>query len=309
MISYVIIFLLLLIALIIVAVYIYQLRRTVDEMHGMMTSMIIGMTAGLITSTLFLIPTGNFLWGVIIGSVSGLLFGLPLGKLGGQLGIMEGVAAGPMGGMMGAMLGQMVRPFNLEIFLPFFVLIILLFLVSISSLIHHHSNCCATAIQPAHSQSSKQYFYFLSGLGIVIFLVSIFLSFPLEPAYTLADLQKNINSTDIPSSQNLTDSSSSKINETQQTTIKKKWQEASILITASQYLPNTIIAKKGLPLRLYLSANETAGCGRDIIFPDFNVRAIVQTGETKMIEIMPKESGIFPFSCSMNMLRGQLVVQ
>lgn len=111
-ISYIVIFTLAIEVLLAVAIYAYKRRDAIDEMHGMMIGMTLGMFSGLVTATLFLIPTGNFLNGVIIGSLVGLAFGIPLGRLGGHLGVIEGVMAGPMGGMMGAMLGLMIRPFS-----------------------------------------------------------------------------------------------------------------------------------------------------------------------------------------------------
>ncbi len=118
--SYVIIYSLYLLITVAVSFYVYSLRKNLDDMHGMMVGMTLGMVAGLAVSTIFVIPTGNFLYGVILGSFVGLFFGIPFGRLGGHLGVVEGVVAGPMGGMMGAMLGQMVRPFDIEIFIPFF---------------------------------------------------------------------------------------------------------------------------------------------------------------------------------------------
>ena len=60
--SYIIIYILYIIVLAVVSIYVYKLRKMIDEMHGMMIGMTFGMFAGLITATLFLIPTGNFLY-------------------------------------------------------------------------------------------------------------------------------------------------------------------------------------------------------------------------------------------------------
>ena len=64
--SYIIIYSLYLIVTLAVSLYVYKLRKMIDEMHGMMIGMTFGMLAGLVTATIFLIPTGNFLYGFII---------------------------------------------------------------------------------------------------------------------------------------------------------------------------------------------------------------------------------------------------
>jgi hypothetical protein len=136
-----------------VAYYANRHKRKLDEMHGMMVGMTFGMTAGLLTSTLYLIPTGEFLNGVIFGSIAGLVFGLPFGRFGGHLGVMEGIVAGPMGGMMGAMLGQMVRPFDIELFVPFFAFIFLLTMVGVSYTVHCGASCCPTPENPGGNKT------------------------------------------------------------------------------------------------------------------------------------------------------------
>ena len=47
-----------------------------------------------------------------------------------------------MHGMMGAMLGQMIRPFSINVFMPFFTAILLLAMISISYTVHCGACCC-----------------------------------------------------------------------------------------------------------------------------------------------------------------------
>lgn len=176
--TYIIIFTLAIEVLVFVSIYAYKNKNILDEMHGMMVGMTLGMMSGLIAATLYLIPTGNFLNGVIIGSIVGLIFGMPLGKLGGHLGLMEGVMAGPMGGMMGAMLGQMVRPFSIEIFMPFLMFIFLLTMIGITYAVHCKCNSehCEPGEQPIYKVSDK---FLMTWILTVAFLLglSIFLPF------------------------------------------------------------------------------------------------------------------------------------
>ena len=308
--SYIIIYILYIIVLAVVSIYVYKLRKMIDEMHGMMIGMTFGMFAGLITATLFLIPTGNFLYGVIIGSIVGLLFGIPFGKLGGHLGIMEGTIAGPMGGMMGAMLGQMIRPFDIELFIPFFTFVFLITMIGITYAVNCRVSCCNTEQNKEKNKLSKG--FILLWLVTIIFLltISVILPFsidadkktPLKASDSLSE--KNNQSLQLPPYlQELMKE------DKKEAVIKGDYQEIDLQISASKYSPNVITAKKNIPLRINLFADENAGCAREIIFPDFNIDKIVPAGGKEIIEISPTEEGEFKFRCSMDMIKGKLIIK
>lgn len=290
--NYLLLFLGNLAALIATAVYAHSYRKNMGEMHGMMVGMTLGMTSGLLTATLLVIPTGNFLWGVILGSLVGLAFGIPLGKLGGHLGVMEGIMAGPMGGMMGAMLGQMIRPFDLTLFVPFFTAIILLSVIGMSYSIR--CGCCKTKKTP-------NTFVIAWTIGAALLLAtSLSLNFALEqekqtpPAPTELKLPaylQNINK------------------ETRGTPIVVNGrQEINVTISSNAYTPNTIEAQAGMPLRITFAANEDAGCGREVVIPDFSIKKIVPGGGNASVELKSLKTGRYPFACSMDMMRGTIIV-
>ena len=300
--SYLLMFALALAVLLGNAAYIWTQRKQVDEMHGMMTGMTLGMLAGLFTATLYLIPTGDFLTGVIIGSITGLVFGIPFGRLGGHLGVMEGVVAGPMGGMMGAMLGQMVRPFNIEIFMPFFMAVVLVTLLGLSYAVHCGVSCCKGK-QRKQTRLPNQ----LITAGIVAVIVvlglSVFLSFPLAQASSTTSITPADQALKLPSSLQAF------AQEVRAEAVQKDgFQEAELRITQSRYEPNIIVAKKGIPLRITITADKTAGCARDISFPDFRIQSVVPVDTPVALELMPDKEGEFPFRCSMDMARGKLIV-
>ncbi len=291
-------FLLLFAILIGTAVYISKRRKQLDEMHGMMVGMTMGTLAGMITATMYLIPTGNFLYGVMMGSIVGLLFGIPFGKYGGHLGIMEGVIAGPMGGMMGAMLGQMMRPFSVDIFMPFFSFIILIILLGLSYAVYCGASCCGSKTEkPAKVPNTFITWWLIA--SIVVLGVSVMLSFNIEDS-----APKNTHELTLPANlQQFTREVRA------ETIVQNGVQEIDLLITRAAYSPNVIVAKKGVPLKINVRADETAGCGSDIIFPDFGIRKIVPAGANAVIEFTPDKEGTFKFHCSMDMARGKLIVQ
>lgn len=300
--SFQIIFLASMLVLIGVAIYVWNKRKYVDEMHGMMVGMTLGMVAGLITAALFLIPTGNFLYGTIIGTFVGLLFGIPFGRLGGHLGLVEGIMAGPMGGMMGAMLGQMMRPFNIEIFMPFFMFVFLLSLLGISYAVHCGVSCCSgKAKKPSPVPGS--FITAWIAVSIVILGLSVLLPFSIVEASPVPS-QSSSNDLKLPS---YIQQASQEIKA--EAVMKDGFQEVEMTIANSAYSPNVIVAKQGILLKIKVHADQSAGCGSEIVFPDFNIRKIVPAGADGVIELTPNKAGTFPFHCSMDMAKGKLIVQ
>lgn len=70
----------------------------------------------------------------------------------------------------------------------------------------------------------------------------------------------------------------------------------------------SITVKKGVPVRLYFTAEAGAGCGSSLLMEDFNVRLVSRNGQTQMAEFTPTKAGTFYYHCSMWMFKGQLVV-
>lgn len=123
--SYSFAFLLSLALILVSAYFAYRHYRTTTEMCCMMIGMAYGTAAGFASGTLLVLPNGDYLLGMIGGTAVGLAVGIPMGRWGGALGRMEGVMAGIMGGMMGAMTGLMVRPFDLQLFMLYFFIVVI----------------------------------------------------------------------------------------------------------------------------------------------------------------------------------------
>ncbi len=86
------------------------------------------------------------------------------------------------------------------------------------------------------------------------------------------------------------------------------YQEVMILVKGG-YTPDTIVVRRGKPVRLNFRREETAGCSDKVVFADFQKTADLPTGQVVPIELMPKEPGEFAFSCPMGMFRGKLIVE
>ena len=86
------------------------------------------------------------------------------------------------------------------------------------------------------------------------------------------------------------------------------YQEAMILVKGG-YTPDTIIVRRGKPVRLNFRREETASCSDKVIFEHFGKSAELPTGELVAVELMPTEAGEFAFACPMGMFRGRLIVE
>ena len=75
------------------------------------------------------------------------------------------------------------------------------------------------------------------------------------------------------------------------------------------YTPDTIIVRRGRPVRLNFRREETASCSDKVIFADFQKSADLPTGQTVAVELLPKEPEEFGFACPMGMFRGRLIVE
>lgn len=85
-------------------------------------------------------------------------------------------------------------------------------------------------------------------------------------------------------------------------------QEVNVTVKGG-YSPDTIVVKKGQPVRLNFYRDETSGCSEQVVIGDFGIARDLPAFKTTPIEFTPDKSGEYTFTCGMNMLRGKLVVQ
>jgi len=85
------------------------------------------------------------------------------------------------------------------------------------------------------------------------------------------------------------------------------YQEATILVKGG-YTPATIRVKAGTPVRLTFRREETAACSDQVVLDAFGKHADLPEGQLVPVEFLPKEPGRYPFTCSMGMFRGTVVV-
>src|SRR5215469_17907818 len=82
-----------------------------------------------------------------------------------------------------------------------------------------------------------------------------------------------------------------------------------VKVSAAGYQPSQIPAKAGRPLKLAFFRVDAQNCGRLVRFPSLGIERELPPGRTVVIEVTPRKSGPLAFSCGMNMMKGELLVQ
>jgi plastocyanin domain-containing protein len=80
-------------------------------------------------------------------------------------------------------------------------------------------------------------------------------------------------------------------------------------VSSAGYEPARIPAKAGWPLKLAFFRVDAQNCGRLVKFPDLGIERELPPGKTVVIEVTPRKSGPLAFSCGMNMMKGELLVE
>jgi len=75
------------------------------------------------------------------------------------------------------------------------------------------------------------------------------------------------------------------------------------------YSPDTLVVKRGRPVRIEFDRQESASCSDTVVFGDFGISQPLPAFKTTPVEFTPEKAGTFEFTCGMNMLRGRLVVE
>src|SRR3989344_4287841 len=73
------------------------------------------------------------------------------------------------------------------------------------------------------------------------------------------------------------------------------------IVVKGGYTPNTISIKKGKAIKLNFIRKDSSSCLEEVVLSEFKIRKFLPLDIRVAIEIKPKNSGEFPFSCGMNM--------
>lgn len=75
------------------------------------------------------------------------------------------------------------------------------------------------------------------------------------------------------------------------------------------YTPNTISIPKGKTTTLNFIRKDPSSCLEEVVLGDFKIRKFLPLNKKVTIELTPKQTGEFRFSCGMNMFHGKIIVK
>lgn len=79
-------------------------------------------------------------------------------------------------------------------------------------------------------------------------------------------------------------------------------------LSSGVYDKAEVTVKKGVPVKLYFTAEQNAGCGKMMILDGFNIKLTSTNGQTVTAEFTPQEEGTYSYHCGMWMFVGKLRV-
>jgi sulfite exporter TauE/SafE len=86
-------------------------------------------------------------------------------------------------------------------------------------------------------------------------------------------------------------------------------QDVTITVRSNGYTASATTIKRGVPVRLTLTTDNTQGCVRAFTIPDLNLSKVLPVTGTETIEFTPQKSGRLAYSCSMGMYTGAFTVE
>lgn len=88
------------------------------------------------------------------------------------------------------------------------------------------------------------------------------------------------------------------------------WNEVTVKVLNSNYSPDVVRIKAGLPTRLTLVSKDVFSCSLAFVIPTQNIQVLLDPTDTETIELPAFASGDqIPFSCSMGMFTGMIIVE
>ncbi|MCX6738491.1 MAG: cupredoxin domain-containing protein [Candidatus Parcubacteria bacterium] len=75
------------------------------------------------------------------------------------------------------------------------------------------------------------------------------------------------------------------------------------------YSPEVITIPVGKTTRLNFLRTDPSSCLEEVVIGDFHIRKTLPLNEKVSVEITPKKTGEYTYSCGMNMFHGKIIVK
>ena len=85
-------------------------------------------------------------------------------------------------------------------------------------------------------------------------------------------------------------------------------QVIQITVTRDGFVPATVTAKHGQPVKLVVTRKVERTCATEIVMKDFGVNQPLPLDKAVSVTVTPKKAGQYRFACGMDMIAGVLKV-
>src|SRR6516162_5268789 len=85
-------------------------------------------------------------------------------------------------------------------------------------------------------------------------------------------------------------------------------QRAAVTVRGG-YSPEVLRVRQGVPVELVFDRQESGDCTSRVVFPDFQVSAVLPAHQQTTVRLNATQAGEFGFACGMNMIHGTLIVE
>jgi len=86
-------------------------------------------------------------------------------------------------------------------------------------------------------------------------------------------------------------------------------QDVTITVRNNGYTASATTIKRGTPVRLTLTTDNTQGCIRAFTIPDLGISKVLPVTGSETVEFTPAKAGRLAYSCSMGMYTGSFYVE
>ena len=90
---------------------------------------------------------------------------------------------------------------------------------------------------------------------------------------------------------------------------RSRIQNFTVKITERGFEPDNRTLRRGVQARITLLRTTDQTCAKEVVLPDFGIKRELPLNQPVVITITPGKKGGFAFTCGMNMMRGNLIVQ
>ena len=88
-----------------------------------------------------------------------------------------------------------------------------------------------------------------------------------------------------------------------------KPQEVNVSVTEAGFVPATLEIRKGVPTVLVITRRTDRTCARQAVFASLEKSIDLPLNQAVRIELPAQSKGKLSYACSMDMLRGELVIR